>query len=139
LSARRRESPQPKRWKLSTEFVVAPLLVEDACFVSDDNADSLTRIHYPLQGAWRAFDGERSPPASLEGLLGAQRARILMHLERRATPGALAEVMYVTPGAATYQLRALESAGLITRSRAGRNVAVERTELGSSLLALYTN
>ncbi len=130
--------PRPKRWRLSTELVVAPLVVEDACFVSDDDADTLTRVHYPLQGAWRAFDGERPPPASLEGLLGAQRARILMHLERPATPGELAEVMYVTRGAATYQLRALESAGLITRRRTGRNVTVERTDRGTSLLALYT-
>lgn len=130
--------PRPRKWKLAKEFVVAPLLVERASFLSDDDADSLIRLHYPLQDAWRAFEGEQPAPASLEGLLGAQRARILLHLEHPATPGELADVMVATPGAATYQLRALESAGLITRSREGRNVTVERTELGTSLLALYT-
>jgi DNA-binding transcriptional ArsR family regulator len=129
--------PRARGWRLAKEFVVAPLLVEHASFLSDDDADSLIRLHYPLQEAWRAFDGERPPPASLEGLLGAQRARILMHLERPATPGELADVMIATPGAATYQLRALESAGLITRRRDGRNVTVARTALGTSLLALY--
>ncbi len=128
-----------ERLHVATEFLVTPLVVEDVCTVSDDNSNTLTQLAYPLPGAWRAFDEERLAPGSLEALLGVQRARILMRLDRSATAGDIAEAIFATPGAASYQLGALESAGLILRVRRGRNVVVERTARGSALLELYVD
>lgn len=85
------------------------------------SAVALTGIGYPLPGAWQAFEGGCPTPPPLEALLGDQRAGILIRLERPATAGDIAATMYASPGAASYQLRALESAGLVTRSRRGRS------------------
>lgn len=128
------------RWGIAKDFIVSPLVAEDAVTLAVDEASTtLTHMSYPLPGAWWAFGDEHPPPASLAGLLGAQRARILLRLERPATVGEVASAMYATQGAATYQLRALESAGLVTRSRRGRSVAVERTDRGTKLLELYAD
>jgi DNA-binding MarR family transcriptional regulator len=45
--------------------------------------------------------------------------------------------MHATPAAASYHVKALVSAGLVTRERRGRAVIVERTARGTNLLELY--
>jgi DNA-binding transcriptional ArsR family regulator len=104
---------------------------------SDDNADVLVRVDYPLPNVWQAFDGEHPPPASLEALLGVQRAKLLLALDRPLTAGRLAALLHVVPSAATHHLRALEAAGLVARTRCGREVVVRRTARGSTLLGAY--
>lgn len=98
----------------------------------------VTSIIYPLPG-WTGIVRERhpSPKHALEALVGAQRATILRELSEPRTAGRLATALGATPGAATHHLRALESAGLIVRERAGRMVVVHRTGRGSRLLRLY--
>ena len=98
----------------------------------------LQSLTYPLPGVTRLLSGELLPPAAaLESLLGAQRARILRLLDQPQRPGRLAKAIFTTAGAATHHLKALESAGLVVRERAGRSVAVHRTERGTALLGLY--
>jgi DNA-binding transcriptional ArsR family regulator len=129
----------PSRWHLSDAFVVSPLVVEEGVVfhVDDDDESALTHMSYPLPGAWRAFDHDAALPESLDGLLGAQRARILLRLDQPATAGEIAEAMYATPAAATYQLRMLERAGLVSRHRNGRAIRVERTPRGTALIELF--
>lgn len=122
---------------VADRFVITPLVVEQAYAGWVDESGALAGIAYPVPAAWRAFEDGRPLPAPLEALLGDQRARILVRLERPATAGDIAATMYASPGAASYQLRTLESAGLVTRSRRGRQVAVERTPRGAQLVALY--
>ena len=131
-------SSEPGRVGVGTALLLHPLV---APIVSsgwtDDYADVCLAVRYSLPSAWRAFDGEHPPPASLEALVGPQRARILRSLDRPATAGALAEMLHAVPSMASHHLRALETAGLVTRTREGRRVRVRRTARGTELLSLY--
>ena len=69
--------------------------------------------------------------------MGHTRAAILQRLAAPARAGQIAEAHYMLPGGTTYHLRCLEAAGLITRTRRGPYVIVERTPRGSALLELY--
>ena len=105
---------------------------------TDDYGDLCLAIRYPVPGAWRAFEGEDPPTASLDALLGQHRARILAHLERGpATAGALARLLHGVPSIASHHVRALERAGLVARERDGRHVRVHRTARGTQLVELY--
>ena len=81
-------------------------------------------------------DDERASD-SLLALLGPQRARVLALLDTPKTAGQIAEALHTVPGGATHHLRGLEASGLVTRSRHGQYVIVERTARGTALLALY--
>jgi DNA-binding transcriptional ArsR family regulator len=97
----------------------------------------LSHIAYPVSDAWRLLGGGADPPAALEALLGAQRARILRDLDRPMTAGRIAESLMVVASAASHHLAILERAGLVERERQGRHVLVQRTARGSEILALY--
>jgi DNA-binding transcriptional ArsR family regulator len=97
----------------------------------------LSHIAYPVSDAWRLLDGGAHPPAALEALLGAQRARILRDLDRPMMAGRIAESLLVVASAASHHLAILERAGLVDRERQGRHVLVQRTARGSEILALY--
>jgi DNA-binding transcriptional ArsR family regulator len=99
--------------------------------------DYLDWIGYPLPDGWRAFDGSAPPPASLEALIGEQRAAVLRCLAQAQPAGQLARVLSYSPSAITFHVRALEAAGLVSRRREGRQVFVERTARGAALLSLY--
>jgi DNA-binding transcriptional ArsR family regulator len=75
--------------------------------------------------------------ATLEALVGPQRALLLRALDRPRTVGELAETLIAVPSAATHQVSALEAAGLVVRERAGQRVFVHRTVRGARLLELY--
>jgi DNA-binding transcriptional ArsR family regulator len=103
---------------------------------TDDYRDRCLAVRYAVAAAASSLD-DLPPPASLASLVGMQRARILRWLERSATAGELADWLHGTPSMITHHLKQLEKAGLITRTRDGRNVQVRRTERGSELIALY--
>jgi DNA-binding transcriptional ArsR family regulator len=94
-------------------------------------------VRYSVPHAWRAFEDAPPPSASLEALLGPQRARILLRLDAPATAGQLSEMLHAVPSMATHHLRVLEAAGLVRRTREGRQVWVRRTARGTELVALY--
>lgn len=126
------------RVRVGDALVLQPLLAPvSASGWTDDYGDVCLAVRYALPHAWRAFDGEHPPAASLAALLGPQRARILLRLDRAATAGQLAEMLCAVPSMASHHLRVLEAAGLVTRTREGRTVQVRRTERGSELVALY--
>src|SRR5215207_7259163 len=87
--------------------------------------------------AGRVVRGHVPPSPLLDALIGHTRAAILQRLEAPARAGEIAQAHYMLPGGTTYHLRHLEDAGLITRTRRGPYVIVERTARGSALLALY--
>jgi DNA-binding transcriptional ArsR family regulator len=104
-----------------------------------------TTLHYPARGAatvWYADGG----PAGTEGtapdpgaaataeLLGTVRARLLSALRSPATTTALARGFGVTPGAVSQHLSVLHRAGLADRTRSGRTVLYQATDLGLALL-----
>jgi DNA-binding transcriptional ArsR family regulator len=87
-------------------------------------------------GGDRADADPRTMPC-LDTLIGRPRAAILQCLECPACAGDIAQSLYMLPGGMTYHLRSLEAAGLVTRTRRGPNVIVERTDRGTALVALY--
>ena len=97
-----------------------------------------TTLHYPARGAatvWYA-DGAGADPgaAATAELLGAVRARLLGALRSPATTTALARGFGVTPGAVSQHLAVLHRAGLADRTRSGRTVLYQATDLGLALL-----
>ena len=80
---------------------------------------------------------EQLAPESLEALLGSARTAVLLALADARSPGELAERLFLTPSGVSHHLAALESAGLVTRTRQGRRVAIRRTARAIALLALY--
>jgi DNA-binding transcriptional ArsR family regulator len=71
------------------------------------------------------------------GAARRRRATLLRRLERPATATQISEWLDVVPSAVTYQLNAMESAGLVVRERHGRHVTVRRTARATQLLASY--
>ena len=78
------------------------------------------------------------PEDALTALIGVQRSAIVRYLEDApARCGRIAEALHLVPGGVTHHLRALETAGLITRKRKGRHVLVELTARGRALRVLF--
>jgi DNA-binding transcriptional ArsR family regulator len=117
--------------------ILVPMIVGCRKGIIGTPGGQFTRTAYPLAEAWRVFDDQAPPPATLEALVGPQRSRLLRRLDQPQVAGELGAVLNLSPSATTFHLRALEAAGLIARDRRGRNVVVRRTQRGSGLLALY--
>lgn len=129
---------EPRRLSVSERgLILSPMIAGGDSGILSSPGDALTRIVYSVPGAWRAFDDQAPPPASLEALLGVQRSRLMRRLDRSHAAGELATALGLPPSGLTFHLRALEAAGLILRERRGRHVIVRRTERGNVLLALY--
>ncbi|MFJ8476357.1 ArsR/SmtB family transcription factor [Kitasatospora sp. NPDC094011] len=95
-------------------------------------------ISYPARGKATMAEGVGTTrhvraPAALSELIGAPRARLLGLLEQPATTTMLAHLLGVTPGAVSRHLSALTAAGLLVRTRNGRNVLYHRSGLGDAL------
>jgi DNA-binding transcriptional ArsR family regulator len=128
------ETPAPVH--AGDALVLQPLVAPDsAAGWTDDYSDVCLAVRYAAPTDALA---PPPPPASLEALIGPQRARILLHLAQPTTAGALARLLDGVPSVASHHVRALERAGLVSRVREGRSVSVRRTARGSDLVALYT-
>ncbi|YCK38111.1 winged helix-turn-helix domain-containing protein [Actinomadura sp. ATCC 39365] len=87
---------------------------------------------YPARGS--ADGAARSPRArSLERLIGAGRAAILLELEHPATSSELAAHLGLSLGTVGGHLAVLRDADLVVGTRAGRRVVYRRTEAGHLL------
>jgi DNA-binding transcriptional ArsR family regulator len=104
-----------------------------------------TTLRYPARGAatvWYADGGTAGTggtapdpgAAATAELLGTVRARLLSALRSPATTTALARGFGVTPGAVSQHLSVLHRAGLADRTRTGRTVLYQATDLGLALL-----
>lgn len=94
-------------------------------------------LTYPSRGVATLWEPapKTAPPAALTALLGGPRARLLALLAEPLPTVALARLLAVTPSAVSQHLRVLHSAGLLTRTRDGRQVLYRRSELGELLAA----
>ena len=93
-------------------------------------------VMYGARGVGTLWETERSDsPRSLDGLIGAVRARLLVMLEAPASSTDLARRLGVTPTAVNQHLRAMRASGLLTSARHGRSVLYLRSQLGDDLLA----
>lgn len=129
-------SGAPGAVRAGDALVLQPLVAPDSTAGwTDDYGTVCLAIRYAVPVDAKGF--EPPPPASLEALVGPQRARILLRLERPASAGELAKLLSGVPSMASHHLRALERAGLVSRVREGRSVTVRRTARGNDLVELY--
>jgi DNA-binding transcriptional ArsR family regulator len=100
---------------------------------------SQTTLHYPARAAatvWQAVGAaDGLPPDATSELLGVARARLLTVLRSPATTTSLARALGVTPGAVSQHLGVLHRAGLVGRTRSGRTVLYQVTDLGLAILS----
>ena len=78
-------------------LAVIPMVAGSRASTVSAPREFLEWIAYSLPDAWRAFDGQAPPPASLQALLGVQRTAVLERLDRPLAAGRLAEVLGFTP------------------------------------------
>ncbi len=90
-------------------------------------------VVYACSGVLAGSDG-RSAPASLDALLGAARARVLVLLGSPLSTSHLVAVTGQGLGSVGRHLRVLLDAGLVERRRAGRSVLYSRTAVGGALV-----
>jgi DNA-binding transcriptional ArsR family regulator len=129
---------EPRQLRIHGDgIVMTPVIAGPTTSMIVSPGDELVRVAYPLREAWRAFDDEAPPPASLAALLGVPRAALLDRLDYPVSAGDLARRLNLSPSAVTFHLRALEAAGLVSRQRLGRSISVHRTSRGTRLIELY--
>jgi len=91
---------------------------------------------YPARGSAALWEQQPAAmPGSLQRLLGASRARLLLTLDEPASTTQLAATAGLSLGAVGGHLRILLDAGLLSRARAGRSVLYRRTPTGDALIA----
>lgn len=89
---------------------------------------------YPARGIAALWEAAPPvPPGALADLLGRARARILLALEEPAGTTRTARALGMAPGAVGDHLAVLRRAGLLEKSRNGREVLYRRTPLGDAL------
>ena len=119
-----------------TGLVLIPLVAGDGGSIIDVAGPTMRRIGYPVPRL-TDLSAEQARGPALEDLVGVPRAQILRALDRPTSIGRLAESLRAVPSAATHHVGALEAAGLVVRERRGRQVIVQLTARGQSLLELY--
>ncbi|HEY1820047.1 MAG TPA: DUF5937 family protein [Trebonia sp.] len=108
-------------------------------------SSSQTTLRYPARGTaavWErgtaaVWEQGLTPNASspaLRDLLGAPRARLLDALRCPASTTALARSLNVSPSAVSQHLAVLHRCGLVDRTRSGREVLYQTSDLGLALL-----
>lgn len=97
--------------------------------------DVLPSLAYPCRGAATLW---ATPPhadaTALTALIGAPRTGLLTLLAEPLATSEIARRLKVTPSAVSQHLQVLHGAGLVTRTRVGRNVLYHRSPLGDRLL-----
>ena len=97
--------------------------------------DSRAGLVYPARAVGTLWERpRRRTRAPLARLLGASRARLLTLLVTPHTTSQLARRSGLAPGGVSAHLAVLVDAGLVTRSRQGREVVYLANEAGRSLL-----
>jgi len=97
--------------------------------------EELPWLTYPCRGAATLWaTPPRAGATALTELIGAARTRLLTLLEEPLATSEIARRLKITPSAVSQHLRVLHATGLVTRTRAGRNVLYHRAALGDQLL-----
>jgi DNA-binding transcriptional ArsR family regulator len=100
-------------------------------------SSSQTTLRYPARGAaavWEQRLPQNASNQALRDLLGRPRARLLKALRCPASTAALARSLDVSPSAVSQHLAVLHRCGLVDRTRSGREVLYQTSELGLTLL-----
>jgi DNA-binding transcriptional ArsR family regulator len=93
-------------------------------------------VVYPARGVATLEESPDAAVGGLERLMGASRAMVLRALGVPSTPTQLVARFGMSLGGVGDHLAVLRSAGLVSRSRAGRTVVYRRSPLGDRLVEL---
>lgn len=97
-------------------------------------------IVYPARGAGLWYNATQpDPEQSLQLLLGAGRARLLVALQTPSHTTELAQRLNVTSGAVSQHLSKLNEAGLVDSHRSSHKVYYRLTNRGQQLLNLFAD
>ena len=120
--------------------VLVPLASGNSASVFNLDEPDLVWFGYPVPGIERlGEDGSGPQPRdTLTLLLGPVRASLLRALARPVSMGRLAAELNMEPSNTTYHCKQLVAAGLVARTRAGREVRVCRTPRGDALVDLLS-
>lgn len=100
------------------------------------NLDEPPWLAYPARGIAGLWSPISPPdPGVLAALVGGPKAHLLAQLDEPLPTIELARRLRVTPGAVSQHLRVLHVSGLLTRTRAGRQVLYGRSDLGDRLVS----
>lgn len=92
------------------------------------------QLVYPARGIATLWETSPPPaPGALAALIGSTRAILLTALAEPSSTTGLATRLRITPGAVSQHLSVLHDAGMVTRSRVGRQVLYWRTRAGDNL------
>jgi DNA-binding transcriptional ArsR family regulator len=100
-------------------------------------SSSQTTLRYPARGTaavWEHILPPDADPRALPALLGGPRARLLEALRSPASTAALARSLRVSASAVSQHLAVLARCGLVDRTRSGREVLYQTSDLGLALL-----
>ncbi|MDR7323029.1 MULTISPECIES: helix-turn-helix domain-containing protein [Catenuloplanes] len=118
-------------------LLIPVLLAQGRPTVSTDDPGTLL-VTFQARGAAVLSTPERPPAGEpLDVLIGAGRATVLRALAVPATTSGLAAVLGRAPSTISEHLTGLQEAGLVSRSRANRQVLYALTPRGVALLALF--
>jgi hypothetical protein len=94
------------------------------------------QLAYPARGIATLWEtGPPPAPRALAALIGPTRAALLTALAEPSSTTGLARRLQVTASAVSQHLSVLRDAGMVTRSRIGRQVLYRRTRTGDTLAA----
>ncbi|GAA3569213.1 hypothetical protein GCM10022419_057600 [Nonomuraea rosea] len=129
---------EPDRFAIGSRgLVLMPMLAGPNALITRLDGPDAVWIGYPLPGV----DSGPAPASGTDRLgflVGDVRSAILAGLERPLTMGVLARRVGYAPNVVTYHCNRLESAGLISRHRDGREIYVQRTQRAAALVSLFT-
>ena len=100
-------------------------------------SSSQTTLRYPARGTaavWEQSLALDTDNRALRDLLGAPRARLLEVLRCPSSTAVLARSLNVSPPAVSQHLAVLRRCGLVDRTRSGREVLYQTSDLGLALL-----
>jgi DNA-binding transcriptional ArsR family regulator len=136
-----RYGPGPHEYQVTPGPVGGLVLVPSVLIWPDTTvkaySSSQTTLRYPARGAAAAWPRSLpldAPGQALRDLLGAPRARLLEELRGPASTATLARWLRVSPAAVSQHLTVLRRCGLVNRTRCGREVLYQASDLGLSLL-----
>ncbi|MEV0613773.1 winged helix-turn-helix domain-containing protein [Nonomuraea sp. NPDC050404] len=123
----------------SRTLVLKPMLAGSQALIARLDGPHAVWIGYPVPGLANPQPvAGRQRSDELQFFLGEARTAILTCLQQPLTMGVLARRIQQAPNMVSYHCDRLESAGLITRMRRGREIYVHRTQRAQILMDLFT-
>ncbi|MEV0381620.1 MarR family transcriptional regulator [Nonomuraea sp. NPDC050643] len=133
---------EPEEFSIESKgLVLMPMLAGPNSIMARLDSPDVVWIGYPLPHSPMTVPTPRakSVEEQLGFLFGDARATILISVDQPLSMGVLARRIKCHPSVITYHCNRLESAGLVTRRRDGREIYVHRTARGAALLDLFSS